>query len=142
MVNEIGLPDYFRVIETILKLDEPTERTGLIYPRAVVEEALAALQKKKSPNYAVLGAPEDGQIHIDRVIGIVERLFIEGNELKAEIRITEKTPCGSIYVQLKKCKCEMCFLLASTGFVDENNVVSGMQIICVWADSVASKPKQ
>lgn len=67
---------------TILKLDTPTAETGLIYPRAVVEAALAKLRQ---PVLGHLGM-NDGT-DLTTVSHRVDNLRIEGNELLGDVTI-------------------------------------------------------
>lgn len=115
------------MIETILKLDQPTWETGLIYPRSVVEQAL-----ENPPQWLVLDKPSDSDIRLDRVAGRVVRLFIEDDELKAEFELNN-TPMGAIIQSLSDNHVRLSYRPCESGTVS-NNVVSDLVISFLWAD--------
>lgn len=119
------------MIETILKLDQPTKAAGLTYPLAVIEKAL-----ENPPEWLVLDEPTTSAILMDRVAGRVKRLFIEDDELKAEIELLQ-TPMGIIIKTLLEHEIKLTYHSGGTGMVSSDKVVSDYAMTCVWVGSHA-----
>lgn len=78
----------------ILKVDQPTT-TGWIYPREVMERALAAYQHAINAGQA-LGTVEPGEelyTALNKVSHIVNRVELQGNAVRAVVQ-TLQTPAG------------------------------------------------
>jgi hypothetical protein len=106
--------------ETFLKLDEHNP-SGRIYPKAVVEEALAALYRRGDTLFGTLGVSADPispfQTPIADYAYVVENPRIEKQALVAEVRILD-TPAGRALRELLESQVKIRF--ATVGVVRTN----------------------
>lgn len=98
----------------ILEADTPT-KTGRVYPREVLQAALANLDQKR-PLLGQVDADPNGRLELDKVSHLVTDIRLEGNDLTAEIQILE-TPKGK---ELQKLLKEAVFRPSGEGHVHEN----------------------
>ena len=106
--------------ETVIcTVDQPNAR-GIIHPRHVAESIIAQY-KEKSVTLGELGYPNDLTIHLDNVSHSIDDLWIEGDCLKAKIRVL-KTPMGDKLQEMLEAGTSVSFGIAGAGIPTETNV--------------------
>lgn len=82
--------------DTVLVADKPTKNKH-IYPRELLESEVARLQDIISCRALVgqMGYPSDSLIHLDNASHVITKLFMDGDNMIAEIE-TLHTPNGMI----------------------------------------------
>ena len=86
------------VIEGIFAQAESKNRNGRIYPKAIMEKAIAKYNKEQViPKRAVgeLNHPDGPTVNLDKVSHLIESLDWDGNDVVGKARILE-TPMGNI----------------------------------------------
>ena len=86
------------VIEGIFAQAESKNRNGRIYPKAIMEKAIAKYNKEQViPKRAVgeLNHPDGPTVNLDKVSHLIEALDWDGNDVVGKARILE-TPMGQI----------------------------------------------
>ena len=116
----------------ILPIDSVSDKTGRIYPREVVEKAIADYQEKmqKAVAFSEIGSGNSDrigtEINVDQIVGQVRTLEIRGDHCWAEVEILESTPFSeNILPELYKPH------LRGIGTLVDGTTVSDLTIIAV-----------
>lgn len=115
------------IIKLDLKVGEQ-EYTKRIYSEA---EILSAISKVKFP--IMVDDNSDITVNLANVCGFVHKIYIDGTNIKAEFELSE-TPFGKILEQLIIADIDIKFRLFGIGYVNEDHIVSGYEIIKVYVD--------
>src|SRR5271167_2916897 len=114
----------------IQELDRPN-RNNRIYPRAVMEEAIAEFNKRPNPMLGTVGMPSDPAVDLTAVSHVVKNLRIMDDYLVADIKVLA-TPMGA---QLEKMLKDDSMVFRSAGFgnVGPDGTISDYRLLCVSA---------
>lgn len=110
---------------TVIKLDTADTISGVKYPAEEMAKAVAAYQSAVFAKTALgqFGEPDQSlhQLQIHQVSHVVERLWIEGDEVKAELRLLN-TPMGSKVREMVQSKTPLRAVLSGTAQTDGGSV--------------------
>jgi hypothetical protein len=109
----------------VVRCDAPT-LTGRVYPRAVVERAIAARQEsvRCGSFLAVCPATPGGRVHIADVAGVVRKLELDG-DARAEVLLVDSL-AGKTILEFVKEKHPLRFFSMGRGSIAE---VDGVQVV-------------
>lgn len=122
------------ITSTVLQCNKPTEITGRIYPRSVVEAAIKKFQPTIDADLAFVYATVlDGifeEPKMSELAGKITKMFVnERDQVVVNIK-TLDTPAGRI---IDQCSQNLRFTLAAVGCLDENKTATDYEIIHVVA---------
>ncbi len=114
---------------TILKADVPNAN-GRIYPRATVEQMVKQCKANQNRIFGTIGMPEGNTLDIAEISHSVNNLRItEDGDLVGDVMVLD-TPKGEVMKELLTQR-TYDFRTAGIGKIDENGVVSDIQLISI-----------
>jgi hypothetical protein len=131
-------PDKKRdVTNVVLTADKPTVN-GRIYPRAVLEKAVAEAQEQIDKGY-MLGRFDGLDSDLRTVSHEVKKVWFEGDEVKATVRVCD-TPAGLVLQEIMKDGTPQ-LSPVGRGDVEEDGTVKDFSLTSVSVD-ITTKPRQ
>lgn len=121
------------IVKELLPIDRPN-RNNRIYSRSCAEKIVKDFNDKKNVVFGEIESPGsnlDGlAIKLDRISHEIEEVFIEGDFLKAKIRVLG-TPMGKIANQLHTSGVSLGFAMRGTGVVHPSGNINEYTMLTV-----------
>lgn len=115
-------------------------RNHRIYPLTVLQTAVDNFNVKLTENTQMgeLGQGENLSVDVERASHTIEKIWVEGNEIKSTIEFLE-TPPGKLLQELIESEIDLALAPRGTGYVSEDGVISNYEITTI--DIIAADQK-
>jgi len=121
-----------------MMMGEARNRNGRIYPRSLLETAVEEFNMRQGAQMGELEHPDVLTINLERVSHIVEKLWMEGDNVMGILKVTN-TPCGNILKGLVESGVDICVSSRGGGnVVSEAGIDKVTEFSFVTMDAVGS----
>jgi len=100
---------------------------GLVYPLEEMEQAIAEYNNRDHPQFLTVENDKDLKVNLSKIVGIVERLYIEGDSVYADLTPTDTPMKKAVWCESNlRLDCKPRFI--GSGIVEEDKTVKDLRI--------------